>query len=353
MSHRARAASVAHLTFALLLALPRSETAADDGPEEAPYGVVDLHVDLPWQVHFKGRPAALGDGEARAEAFGRGGYLALVLPIYLPDKVRPEGPSVADAEAVLATIEELSRKSPTLLPTASLRAEPGRITTFLAIEGAGAFAQDPPAIDRFIARGVRLIGPAHAASTAFATSATGKDLGYGLSDAGRAFCRRIYEQGALVDVSHLSDRAFDDLVPLAKELGAPIVATHSSARALARSPRNLTDAQLRTIAETGGVAGVNFHAPFVSEADEVTLEHVVLQVEHMVKVAGVEHVAIGSDFDGGIRTPVGLESPADLPQLARALRKRGMAELDVRKLFGLNALRVLGWRGPVAPKPAP
>jgi membrane dipeptidase len=337
----------------MTLALTPTETAADDSPEEGPYGVVDLHVDLPWQVHFKGRAAAMGDGEERAEAFRRGGYLALVLPIYLPDKVRPEGPSIADAEAVLATIEGLSRTSPALLPTGSQHAEPGRITTFLAIEGAGAFAKDPAAIDRFIARGVRLIGPAHAASTAFATSATGKDLGYGLSDAGKAFCRRIYEQGALVDVSHLSGRAFADLVPIAKELGAPIVATHSSARALAKSPRNLSDAELRTVAETGGVAGVNFHSPFVSEAEEVTLDDVVLQVEHMVKVAGVEHVAIGSDFDGGIRTPVGLETPASLPSLAKALRKRGFSELDVRKIFGLNALRVLAWRGPVAPKPAP
>ena len=327
-------------------------TAASDD-DDGPFGVVDLHVDLPWQVHFKGRAAELGATETRGKAFREGGYLALVLPIYLPDKVRPEGPSIADAEAVLATIEGLSRSEPLLLPTGSAEASPGRITTFLAIEGAGAFAADPSAIDRFIARGVRLIGPAHAASTAFATSATGKDLGYGLSDAGKAFCRRIYEHGALVDVSHLSDRAFADLVPIARELGAPIVATHSSARALAKSPRNLTDDQLRTLADTGGIAGVNFHGPFVSEAAEVTLDDVVRQVEHMVAVAGIDHVAIGSDFDGGIRPPVGLETPASLPSLARALRQRGWSAVDVRKVFGLNALRVLAWRGASGPQPTP
>ena len=295
----------------LLAMMLTSATAVGDTKpsDDIPVAVVDLHFDLPWHVHFKGRKPDLKEGAGNAEALRAGHYAAIVLPIYLPDKVRPEGPSIADAEAVLSTIENLAQQNQLFLPLRSSHAEPDRISTWLAIEGAGAFAADPSAIDGFIERGVRLIGPAHAASTAFATSATGKDLGYGLSDAGKAFCKRIYEHGALVDVSHLSDKAFADLVPIAKEAGAPIVATHSSARALAKSPRNLTDAQLRIIAESGGIAGVNFHSPFVTDAPEATLDDVVLQVEHMVKVAGVAHVALGSDFDGGIRPPRGLEDP--------------------------------------------
>src|SRR6201999_4081144 len=111
---------------------------------------------------------------------------------------------------------------------------------------------------------------------------------------------RVYAHGALVDVSHVSDASFADIAAIARAHHAPVVATHSNARALGHHPRNLTDAQLAVIAETGGVAGVNFHAQFVNGTNEATLADVVKQVEYMVKVAGIDHVAVGSDFDGGI-----------------------------------------------------
>ncbi|EYF00679.1 dipeptidase [Chondromyces apiculatus] len=323
------------------------------GEAEPAYQVVDLHVDVPYQVHFKGRAAKLPEGHATARTLKAGAYGGIVLPIYIPDKARKTGPLIEDADAILATIEGIVRDNPVFLPLGAAEAVPGRISTFLSIEGAGAFADDITQIDRFIDRGVRLISPAHASNTRLASAATGKRVDHGLTELGKAFCARVYARGALIDVSHVSDAAFADLVPIAEAHGAPIVATHSNARAVAGHPRNLTDEELRAIGKSGGVAGLNFHAPFVTGQAEATLDDVVKQAEHMVRVAGVDHVAIGSDFDGGIVVPVGLEDASSFPALAARLRKRGMAQGDVLKIFSLNALRVLGWRPAKAGAAAP
>ncbi|WP_437781974.1 dipeptidase [Sorangium sp. So ce1097] len=322
----------------------RGDAGGAGGAGEPPVHVVDLHVDVPWQVHFKGRDARLDEGHARRDTLVAGHYLGIVLPIYLPDRARPEGPQIEDASAILATIEAIIAANPVLLPLGAARAEPGRISTFLSIEGAGAFAADIAQIDRFIARGVRLISPNHAQNTRLSSSATGEPAAFGLTELGKRFCERVYAQGALIDVSHISDAAFADLVPIAAAHGAPIVATHSNARAVANRPRNLTDEQLRHIARSGGVAGLNFHAPFVNGAGKADLDDVLAQVDHMVRVAGVDHVAIGSDFDGGIIPPKGLDDASALPALAARLRRRGMSRDDVEKIFSRNALRVLGWR---------
>jgi membrane dipeptidase len=194
------------------------------------------------------------------------------------------------------------------------------------------------------------VSPAHGKNSPLSASATGKAVDFGLTEVGKAFCERVYAKGALIDVSHVSDAAFADIVLIAAKHHAPVVATHSNARAVAKMPRNLTDDQLRIIAATGGVAGVNFHAPFVTGGSDATIDDVVKQVEHLVKVAGIEHVAVGSDFDGGITPPAGLEDASTFPALAAALRRRGMSHDDVLRIFSQNALRVLGWR-PLPPAP--
>jgi len=311
-----------------------------------PIMVVDLHVDVPWQVHYKGRGVHLTEGHATIDALKAGGYGGIVFPIYLPDKAHKDGAHIEDADAIFETIEKIIAENKIFLPLLSTQAEPGRISTFLAIEGGGAFAKDITQIDRFIARGLRLVSPNHSANSPLSSSATGKKVHHGLTELGKEFCERVYQKGALIDVSHLSDRAFDDVAEIARRHRAPIVATHSNARAVADHPRNLTDAELQAIGETGGVAGLNLHAPFVSGGPDATLADVLKQVGHMVKVAGIDHVAVGTDFDGGIQPPRGLEGAGALPVLAAALQKRGMSYADVLKIFSLNALRVLGWRPP-------
>ena len=313
-------------------------------PKDPPIMVVDLHVDLPWQVHYKHRALSLTEGHATLRALAEGGYGGIVFPIYLPDSAHDDGAHIEDADAIFSTIESIIEKNDVFLPLGARAAEPGRISSFLSIEGGGAFAADVPQIDRFIARGLRLVSPCHAKNSPLSSSATGARVTHGLTPLGKEFCERVYAGGALVDVSHVSDAAFADIAEIARAHGAPIVATHSNARAVAAHPRNLTDAELRAIAESGGVTGLNFHAQFVNGTGEASLADVVKQVEHMVRVAGVDHVAVGSDFDGGIRTPEGLGDASTLPSLAAALRARGMSYDDVLKIFSLNALRVLGVR---------
>jgi membrane dipeptidase len=315
--------------------------------DAGPLRVVDLHVDVPWQVHFKGRALPLRDGHVTPAGLRHGGYAGIVFPIYLPDEWQGRGPTIADADGVFATIERLVA-SDEIFHLASRGPTPaGKVAVFVSIEGAGAFAVAPAEIERFIARGVKLIGPVHAADNALASSATGASGGKrGLTEMGKAFSERVYRAGGLIDVSHMSDAAFADLVPIAAAAGAPIVATHSNARAVAKHKRNLTDEQLRVIAETGGVAGLNLHQPFV-KGPGARLGDVVAQARHMIATAGIDHVALGSDYDGA--TPVEeLGDAARLPRLADALRAAGLSEADLRKLFGANAVRILGWR-PRAP----
>jgi membrane dipeptidase len=322
-----------------------SGSSSHAAPDATRFAVVDLHVDVPWQVHFKGRDPALPEGHATVGTLTAGAYGGIVFPIYLPDYLNKTGPLVSDAEAILGTIEKIIRTSSVFLPPGKA-AEPGKITSFVSIEGAGAFAEDITQIDRFIERGVRLIGPVHAKNNGLASSATGSAVQFGFTEVGRQFCERVYTDGALIDVSHLSDKGFSELVPIAKKFGAPIVASHSNARAVAGHPRNLTDDELRIIGETGGVAGLNFHSPFVNGSSEARMDDVITQLDHMIKVAGVDHVAIGSDFDGGIKPAEGLGDASMLPALAARLKQKGMSEEDILKVFSLNALRVLGWRSP-------
>lgn len=316
----------------------------DTGSPDPPFMVVDLHVDVPWQVHYKKRPPGLTEGHATLASLTKGAYGGLVFPIYLPDSAHKDGAHIDDADAIFATIEAVIAKNDLFLPLGARAAQPGKIASFLSIEGGGAFAADVTQIDRFIARGLRLVSPCHAKNSPLASSATGAKVAFGLTPVGKEFAERVYAKGALLDVSHVSDASFGDIAEIARKHHAPVVATHSNARAIASHPRNLTDDQLRIIGETGGVAGVNFHAPFVTNGGEATIADVVKQIEHMVSVAGVAHVAVGSDFDGGIRTPEGLEDAGRLPELARALRARGMSYDDVLAIFSLNALRVLGWQ---------
>ncbi len=303
---------------------------------------IDLHVDTPWQVKFKGRSPDLPEGHATMGALASGKYRGIVYPIYIADHLHQGHPTIADADEIYATVDTIISTNSLLWPATKGPAPEDKVTAYVSIEGAGAFAADITQIDRFIDRGVVLVGPVHARDNALSTSATGKDKKTGLSELGQKFCERVYARGALVDVSHMSDLAFEDAAAIAERVGAPIVATHSNARSVAAHPRNLTDDQLRRIAKSGGVAGVNFHGPFLRTGGEARLSDAVLHAKHMVAVAGVDHVAIGSDFDGA-SPPTDLADASHLPAFARALRDAGLSAEDVHKIFSENARRVMRW----------
>jgi membrane dipeptidase len=313
--------------------------------DEPPPPVVDLHVDLSYQLSYKGKSIAQASGNLLADELVASGYVGVVLPLYIPHEVSNEGPRMGDLEASYRRIcTELRDRSPFALPGTVPGQRPVR--TWLAFEGAAPFAGgSPKQLDIWVARGVRLFGLVHVHDNALASSsgaaATVRTVRQGLTPAGREFVERVHAARGIVDISHASDAAVEDVLELARRAQVPVVATHSNARAVARHSRNLTDAQLRSIASSGGVSGVNFHGPYLVVGRSPTMDDVVHHVRHMVNVAGIEHVAIGSDFEGGIQEPPGLEDVRGLPRLAARLRRSGFSRSEVERVFATNALRVL------------
>jgi len=155
--------------------------------------------------------------------------------------------------------------------------------------------------------------------------------------------------GMILDVSHLSDAGFWDVIDLFE---GPIIASHSSCRALCATPRNLSDDQIRALADRGGVIGINFSPSFVKKGGRATVEDVAAHVLHVVEVAGIDHVGYGSDFDGISSTPEGLEDVTKLPCLTAKLLEAGLNEKEIRKIIGGNFLRIINMCGKPVSGPA-
>jgi len=328
---------VALLGGALLVPLP----LAGAEPAARPFPVVDLHVDLSYQTNFRGKSFGEGLGQFRAQDLARAGVVGVVLPLFVPREVSPSGARVADYEGSYARVYgELAKTPPFRLPGCLPR--DGGVRTWFAFEGAGALAETPRALVGWAARGVRVLGPVHTAANELASSSGDTTpASFGLTERGREFLRTALSLGMLLDVSHASRRATSEMLALAAETAAPVVATHSNAAALANHPRNLTDDELRAIARSGGIVGVNFHARFVTGRSTATLADVVQQVKHLSRVMGAEHVALGSDFEGDIHPAAGLTDAFGYQRLARALVDAGMSPNDLEAIFARNALRVL------------
>jgi membrane dipeptidase len=313
---------------------------------ERPIPVIDLHVDLPYQVGYKGRTFAAGSGDFRAADLATGGLAGVVLPLFVPRQAQPGGRTVAEFEASYARVfGGILATPPYALPGCSVRRAGGEartVETWLAFEGSEPLAADADALRPWVVRGVRLFGVVHAQHTDLSQSSGERDSGVGLTERGERFVRAVYEVGGLVDVSHASDSATAEVLEIARGLRRPVVATHSNARALAPHPRNLKDEHIRAIGESGGVIGVNFHQPFLDPGSgRITVQTVVDMIEHLARVGGQGVVAIGSDFEGGIRPAPGLENASRYQTLASALAEAGYSRAEVTAFFSGNARRVL------------
>jgi membrane dipeptidase len=335
-------AGVLLLGAVLLVPLPLSGAE----PAERPFGVIDLHVDLSYQTNFRGRAFGEGTGQFPARELARAGVVGVVLPLFVPREVSASGPRVSDYESSYARVYgELSRTPPFRLP--GCLPGDGGVRTWLAFEGIGALAESPSALVGWAARGVRVVGPVHTAANALASSSgDATPSPFGLTERGRELLQTADGLGMLLDVSHASRRATREMLELAARTESPVIATHSNASALANHPRNLGDDELRGIASTGGLVGVNFHARFVTGRPSATLPDVVQQVKHLVRVMGAEHVAIGSDFEGDIRPPTGLADVSGYQRLAAALLADGISRDAVRGIMAENAFRLLCARRP-------
>jgi len=220
----------------------------------------------------------------------------------------------------------------------------GHVAVVLGLEGGHGLEPGGLAtLDRWFEAGVRVLGPAWSFSNRYAGSSG--DGGGGLTEDGRALLDRARALGMVVDVSHMSDAA---TLEACRASPVPLIASHSDARTVRDHPRNLTDGAIRCIAERGGVVGLNLHAPFLGPGADLALA--AGHAAHLRTVGGSGATALGTDFDGWIRTPAGLGSAADLPALWAALRDRGWTDAEIAGMRGENFLRA--WRAAWAARTA-
>ncbi len=218
----------------------------------------------------------------------------------------------------------------------------GRIACILTVEG-GEVLQGDLGVLRILHRlGMRSLGMVWNQRNLLADGIGEARTGGGLTRLGVEAVREMDRLGIVIDVSHLSDPGFWDVV---EHTEGPFIASHSNARGLCPHPRNLTDEQIRALAAKGGVMGMNFAPAFVHPED-ATLEGVLDHVDHIAELVGTGHIGLGSDFDGIGRPPRGLEDVTRLPHLTQGLLDRGYSDEQVRAVLGGNFLRVLEgvWR---------
>lgn len=292
----------------------------------------------------------------RARAGGLGGGIFAVFtpsPESEAEHAEPVAHDVAAAHASAAAGRLLALERSGDLRIARSAADLDRawadeaFVAVLALEGAEAIDPDLEALELWHAAGLRSIGPVWSRPNAFAHGVpfafpSSPDTGSGLTDAGRRLVTRCHELGIAIDLSHLNEAGFWDIARLD---GGPLIASHSGCHALAPSSRNLTDRQLDAVAASGGLVGIVFAVRFLrddGESDTDTpLSVLVAHVRHAIDRMGVEHVALGSDFDGA-DVPDALGDAAGLPRLVEALRADGLTEDELAAIAWGNWRRVLG-----------
>jgi membrane dipeptidase len=314
---------------------------------------------------------------------------AIFFSIWMPSKIT--GPDAVNRAVVqIDAVREQVRKHPNDLVLATTAAEirnahkQGKIAALLGVEGGHMINSDLGVLRTYAALGVRYMTLTHSGNDEWADSSTDKAVHNGLTDFGKDVVREMNRLGVMVDISHVSDKTFYDALDVSK---APLFASHSSCRAICDAPRNMTDQMMKDLAAKGGVVQINYHVGFLSqefrdaekanpeinkaislevmkrcgdsegcqliEGDRITREYVeqgklprvdftkiIEHVDHVVKVAGIDHVGLGSDFDGA-NMPYGMEDATKLPKITEALLRKGYSEGDARKILGENTLRVM------------
>jgi len=353
--------------------------------------VVDTHDDTT-QRFLNGKfdiGSRQTDGSIDVPRMRGGGLDAIFFSIWIPSKITGTE-AVNRALAQIDAVREQVRTHPKDLSLATTAAEiraaqkDGKIAALMGVEGGHMINSDLDTLRKFAGLGVRYMTLTHSGNDEWADSSTDTPAHNGLTDFGKDVVREMNRLGMMVDISHVSDKTFYDALAVSK---APMIASHSSCRALCDAPRNMTDQMMKDLAAKGGVVQINFHVGFLSqefrdaekanpdinkaigeevqkrcgdnegcqliEGDRITREYVeqgklprvdftkiIEHIDHAVKVAGVDHVGLGSDFDGA-NMPYGMEDATKLPRITDALLMKGYSEGDVRRILGENTLRVM------------
>ena len=354
--------------------------------------VVDTHDDTPQRLLFD-KTFNIGmrnkDGHVDIPRMREGGLDALFFSIWVPSQITGP-PAVKRALDLIDSVREAVRTHPNDLMLANTAADIRRaaaehkIAALMGMEGGHIIDDDLAVLRVYAALGVRYLTLTHFLNNNWADSSTDKPAHNGLTAFGKDVVRELNRLGVIVDVSHVSDKTFYDVLEVTK---APVIASHSSSRAISNHPRNMTDDMMRALAKNGGVVMINYAAAFLSEEFRVAsekksgnivaamaamskkcggneactimenerIEHeammkgelpkamwdkIVEHIDHAVKVAGVDHVGLGSDFDGATM-PIGMEDVSKLPKITDALLKKSYSEPDIEKILGGNILRVM------------
>jgi membrane dipeptidase len=326
--------------------------------------LVDGHNDLPWAIRENQEaPMDVAAYDLRGRTPGHtdiprlraGGVGAQFWSVYVPAEAVAEGAARFQLEEIDIARQIIERYPDhfqlALTPSDVERIfGAGKIASMLGMEGGHAIENSLGALRAFFDLGVRYMTLTHSESIDWADAGTGEVLHGGLTPFGEEVVREMNRLGMLVDLSHASPGTMSDVLNVAE---APVIFSHSSARALTDHVRNVPDSILKRMPENGGVVMVTFVPSFINEEVRVyqgprenmpraTLADVADHVEHVREMAGIDHVGIGSDFDGISSTPVGLEDVSTYPALLAELSRRGWSEAELRKLVGENLLRA--WR---------
>ena len=351
--------------------------------------IVDGHCDTPYRLFRHNVHLDEHDTEAQADlrSLQESGITASFFAAYVPPSYAKRG-AANFARRLIGIIQaEAERRTDALMlctDTTGIREakSDGKLALMIGVEGGHAIEDSLDILHELYDRGARYMTLTHVNTNNWCDSSGDAERHGGLTDFGREVVRTMNDLGMLVDVSHISDKAFFHVIETTR---VPVIASHSSCRALCRHPRNMTDDMLRALAKNGGVCMINFFSAFISDAvaevtmhaqkrdkmerpadpggseempddrtdwDEflkwfrslgsptATLDQVADHVFHAAEIAGIDHVGIGSDFDGVPALPDGLTDASYLPSLTARLLERGMSEGDVEKVLGGNFMRV-------------
>ncbi|HWQ35751.1 MAG TPA: dipeptidase [Blastocatellia bacterium] len=347
--------------------------------------VLDTHIDVTPKLQTDWKfTERHPNGHIDLPRMKEGGLNGLFFSIYMSGNIT--GPkAVNDALERIAAVHKLAEDLPDqvmLCTTADdvRRAhKAGKIAALMGMEGGHMINNSLPVLRMYAALGVRYLTLTHSVNTDWADSSGDQPKHNGLTDFGRDVVRELNRLGVMVDISHVSDKTFFDALAVSK---APMIASHSSCRAISGHARNMTDEMIKALAAKGGVIQINYLDSFIDNdlyqwsektrtasrelmqklggpsrenfakvreelekqfgpAPKASWEKIVEHIDHAVKLVGADHVGLGSDFDGG-SMPVGMEDCTHLPKITEALLRKGYSEADIRKILGENTVRLLG-----------
>jgi membrane dipeptidase len=387
-----RLPAFAVIVLVLLLTACGREAADESTTKDAPpFLVVDTHIDVPYRLknHYEDVSGATAGGDFDYPRALAGGLNVAFMSVYVPAEKQQPGTARTEAEATVELVENLAKSAPEKFGIAFSTAQAlelvaqGKIALAMGMENGAGLEEDLGNVAYFFGRGIRYVTLTHSKANLICDSSyDGERPWGGLSPYGRQVVEELNRVGIMVDVSHITDDAFNQVMDIST---APVIASHSSARHFTPGfERNMSDQMIQRLAGAGGVIQINFGSSFLTaEANKwymefqaaekawedgfesapseeqmtamqneyravnsfpyASLEDVLDHIDHVVRLGGVDHVGIGSDFDGvGDSLPVGLKDVSAYPALISGLRGRGYSDEDIRKIMGGNLMRV--WR---------